>query len=179
VNESRAPKTKAALIAELASRGLPMTIVVGPGKKAARKHRAKAGWIHYDDGRKFYFRSQLEATFAMGLEVQRMGGAIRDWAHEPRRFHFPDQKIGATGYSPDFLVTGLDGSETWTECKGFWTSKDTEKLRKCARHYPEIVIQIHGAPLPAKAKARIEAARALTLRERAKAEKKVGRHDQG
>jgi hypothetical protein len=37
MRESRLPKTKASLNAELAARGLPMTIVVGPGRKAKAK----------------------------------------------------------------------------------------------------------------------------------------------
>lgn len=132
------------------------------------KYTAKPQWCEYGE-RRFYARSKAEANHAAILEVMRTSGQIADWRHEPRRYVFPDRTRAPVAYLPDFEVTALDGSKFLTEVKGRWTSKDREKIRLMARHYPDVPIHIVGAQLLPSDRLRIEAARQRTYEERAKA----------
>lgn len=151
-------------------------------KRGARKHNGVAGWAEIG-GQRCYFRSKLERRHAEFLEIQRGAGLISAWEHEPSTFGFPGRLQAPVNYKPDFRVTRPGGiaeggmiwgaSQEWHECKGHWTRRDVTKIRLMARHYPEIRILIVGTPLSQADVAKVEAARALTMRERAKAERKA------
>lgn len=152
--------------------------------KPARKHNAIRSKMTREDGTVVSFRSLAERRHAEMLEMQRNAGLVASWAYESRKFHFPDQKSGSVSYTPDFVVQtmmvrcvvgGVEPVVEFHEIKGFWQSKDTEKLVKMARYFPEIFVTTFGAPMPAKARERMEAARARTLREREVAERRAAK----
>lgn len=138
------------------------------------RHTAKPQWCEYGE-RRFYARSRAEAAHAAVLEMQRKAGVIADWRHEPRRYTFPDRTRAPLFYLPDFEVTALDGFTFMVEVKGHWQSRDRERIRLMARHYPDVVIRFVGAPIDSAFQKRIDAARAKALAERAKAERKAAR----
>lgn len=91
-----------------------------------------------------YFRSSWEYYYAIFLEKLRQENKITDWRHEPKVFWFENIKRGVRSYLPDFCITHLNGSEEWSEVKGFFDSKSQTKMKRMAKYYPEVNIRLVG-----------------------------------
>jgi hypothetical protein len=105
----------------------------------------KQFWAIIGDKPKIYFRSSWEYYYAIFLEKLRQEHKIIDWKHEPKCFWFEDIKRGVRSYLPDFCITHLNGSEEWSEVKGYYDSKSQTKMKRMAKYYPEVKIRLVGA----------------------------------
>lgn len=85
-----------------------------------------------------WFRSKMEANYALYLDFLIRQGKIKEWVYEDDTFVFDKIKYGTKRYIPDFRVTNMDGSIEYHETKGFMTGKDKTKMRRMAKYYPEI-----------------------------------------
>jgi len=92
-----------------------------------------------------YFRSTWEYYYAIFLEKLRAENKIIDWKHEPKCFWFEGIKRGVRSYLPDFCITHLNGTEEWSEVKGYFDSKSQTKMKRMAKYYPEVKIRLVGA----------------------------------
>jgi len=106
-----------------------------------RKASWKAGWREIGGIRKYY-RSRWEANYARYLVVLKQRNEIQDWKHEPVTFWFEAIKRGTRSYLPDFLVTGLDGSEVYHEVKGWMDDRSKTKLKRMKIYHPHIAIKV-------------------------------------
>jgi len=105
----------------------------------------KQFWAQVGDKQPIYFRSEWEFYYSLFLEKLRQENKINDWKHEPKCFWFNDIKRGVRSYLPDFCVTHKDGSEEWSEVKGFFDAKSQTKMKRMAKYYPEVKIRLVGA----------------------------------
>jgi len=104
----------------------------------------KQFWAIIGDQR-IFFRSTWEYYYAIFLEKLKQEGKIIDWKHEPKCFWFDGIKRGVRSYLPDFCITHNNGSEEWSEVKGFYDSKSQTKMKRMAKYYPEVKIRLVGA----------------------------------
>jgi hypothetical protein len=89
----------------------------------------------------YRYRSRAEARYARRLDLESRAGTIRAWR---RADTYPlvvnGRKCGH--YTPDFLVTHLDGKQLLIEVKG-WAARDFGLRFKLFRAlYPELSISI-------------------------------------
>lgn len=105
----------------------------------------KQFWAIIGTKEKIYFRSSWEYYYAIFLEKLRQEGKITDWLHEPKCFWFEDIKRGVRSYLPDFCVFHLNGTEEWSEVKGYYDSKSQTKMKRMAKYYPNVKIRLVGA----------------------------------
>lgn len=105
----------------------------------------KQFWAIVGDSKPIYFRSSWEFYYSLFLEKLKQQGKITDWKHEPKCFWFNEIKRGVRSYLPDFCITHLNGSEEWSEVKGFYDSKSQTKMKRMAKYYPEVKIRLVGA----------------------------------
>jgi hypothetical protein len=105
----------------------------------------KQFWAIVGDKEPIYFRSSWEFYYALFLEKLKQERKIIDWVHEPKVFWFENIKRGVRSYLPDFCVTHLNGSEEWSEVKGFLDSKSVTKMNRMAKYYPEVKIRLVGS----------------------------------
>jgi hypothetical protein len=91
-------------------------------------------------GRKY--RSKLEASCALQLDVLKRAGEIRDWQYEPERIpiHVNGQLICT--WLPDFVVALPDGRREIWECKGVETKAFALKLKLFRSVYPDMPVKI-------------------------------------
>uniref|UniRef100_A0A6M3IEZ2 DUF1064 domain-containing protein n=1 Tax=viral metagenome TaxID=1070528 RepID=A0A6M3IEZ2_9ZZZZ len=88
-----------------------------------------------------FFRSGWEANYARYLEWRKKNGDIAEWDYEVDEFQFP-VKRGTRFYLTDFKVTLIDGSVEYHEVKGFMTQKANTALKRMAKYYPDIKIEL-------------------------------------
>jgi hypothetical protein len=105
----------------------------------------KQFWATIGDKPPIYFRSTWEYYYAIFLEKLRAENKIIDWKHEPKCFWFEGIKRGVRSYLPDFCITHLNGTEEWSEVKGYFDSKSQTKMKRMAKYYPEVKIRLVGA----------------------------------
>ena len=103
------------------------------------KQAAHAAW-HVIGGKRKYFRSKWEATFAHFLQNLKDVGVIQDWDHEPETFWFEEIRRGVRSYKPDFKVTRPAGDHYWVEVKGYMDAKSKTKLKRFAKYYPDEIL---------------------------------------
>lgn len=87
-------------------------------------------------GKVVNYRSGWEYERALQLEQMKAAKLIEDWDHEPVRFVFAEEIVGAKVYTPDFRVKMPDGTHYWEEVKGRVLSADRTKARRMAKYYP-------------------------------------------
>lgn len=102
-------------------------------------------WATVGDKEPIYFRSQWEFYYSLFLEKLKQEGKITEWKHEPKCFWFNEIKRGVRSYLPDFCITHKDGTEEWSEVKGYFDSKSQTKMKRMAKYYPEVKIRLVGA----------------------------------
>lgn len=110
-------------------------------KKKATETTWNAGWREIGGIRKYY-RSRWEANYARLLQFQLERGEIAKWEHEPETFWFDAIKRGTRSYLPDFRVTGLDGSVTYHEVKGWMDPRSRTKLKRMKKYHPHIKLVV-------------------------------------
>lgn len=104
----------------------------------------KAAWREIGGQRKFY-RSRWEANYARYLEMLRVTGHIKSWAHEPKTFWFDGIKRGCVSYLPDFHVVENNGSEAYHEVKGWMDDRSKTKIRRMAKYHPDVKLIVIAA----------------------------------
>jgi hypothetical protein len=105
----------------------------------------KQFWAIVGDKQPIYFRSSWEFYYSLFLEKLRQERKILDWKHEPKCFWFEGIKRGVRSYLPDFCITHLNGSEEWSEVKGYFDSKSQTKMKRMAKYYPDVNIRLVGS----------------------------------
>lgn len=86
------------------------------------------------NGREQYFRSRWEANTARILDLQK-----REWEYETKQFWFNKIKRGTRCYIPDFY---LPKEDMFIEVKGWMDQKSLTKMKRMAKYYPNIKIEI-------------------------------------
>jgi hypothetical protein len=90
-----------------------------------------------------YFRSKREANYARYLELLKSRGEIHDWEFESRTFWFEAIRRGTRSYTPDFEVWPTTTSPSYfVELKAWMDRKSATKLRRMAKYYPEVRIEV-------------------------------------
>jgi hypothetical protein len=105
----------------------------------------KQFWAIVGDKQPIYFRSSWEYYYSLFLEKLRQERKISDWKHEPKCFWFEGIKRGVRSYLPDFCITHLNGTEEWSEVKGYFDSKSQTKMKRMAKYYPDVNIRLVGS----------------------------------
>jgi hypothetical protein len=105
----------------------------------------KQFWAIVGDKQPIYFRSSWEFYYSLFLEKLRQERKILDWKHEPKCFWFEGIKRGVRSYLPDFCITHLNGTEEWSEVKGYLDSKSQTKMKRMAKYYPDVNIRLVGS----------------------------------
>ena len=105
----------------------------------------KQFWAIVGNKPPIFFRSTWEFYYALFLEKLRQEGKIKDWKHEPKCFWFENIKRGVRSYLPDFCIIHNNGTEEWSEVKGFYDSKSQTKMKRMAKYYPEVNIRLVGS----------------------------------
>lgn len=93
-----------------------------------------------------YVRSTWEANYARYLRWLQRQGQIAGWQYEPKTFEFPVRR-GTRFYTPDFLVTRLDGRIEYHEVKGYMTQQARTALKRMERYYPEAKLIVIDGPV--------------------------------
>lgn len=92
-----------------------------------------------------HFRSRWEANYARYLEFLKSRGEIFKWDFEPDTFWFEKIRRGTRSYTPDFKVWATENSEPYfVEIKGWMDQKSKTKLKRMAKYYPQIRIELVG-----------------------------------
>lgn len=92
-----------------------------------------------------YFRSGWEANFARYLNFLKNQGLLYKWEFESDTFWFNDIKRGVRSYLPDFKVWNKKNSEPfYIEIKGYMDSKSKTKIKRMAKYYPHIRLDVVG-----------------------------------
>lgn len=90
----------------------------------------------------FFARSPWEANIAAYFENEKRKGKIRTWEHEPDTFWFEMIRRGVRSYLPDFKITRIDESFYYVEVKGYMDAKSKTKIKRMAKYYPSIELQL-------------------------------------
>lgn len=112
-------------------------------QKSPRKFFGNASW-RVIDGRRIYFRSKWEYSYALYLQWQKSQKIILDWEYEPKTFWFEKIKRGVRSYKPDFRVLLASGEHFWVEVKGYLDPKSQTKLKRMQLYFPGEKIQVVG-----------------------------------
>ncbi len=113
-------------------------------KKKTARRRSSAAWIQVGK-QKIYARSLWERNFAFYLEWLRNNKSVTSWKHEPRTFWFLKIKRGVRSYKPDFRIVYAGGLVKWIEVKGWLDPRSATKLKRMAKYYPKIDIEVRDA----------------------------------
>lgn len=92
-----------------------------------------------------YFRSLWEANYSRYLNWLVAQGVHARWEYEVDEFEFPIKR-GCRFYKPDFKVFAHDGTFEYHEVKGWMDGKSATKLKRMARHFPEVKVIVIGRP---------------------------------
>ena len=93
-----------------------------------------------------YVRSTWEANYARYLRWLQGQEQIAGWQYEAKTFEFPVRR-GTRFYTPDFVVTRMDGCVEYHEVKGYMTQQARTALKRMERHYPEAKLIIIDGPV--------------------------------
>ena len=85
-----------------------------------------------------YFRSAWEANIARYLNFLLKINQIKSWEYEPDTFWFEKIKRGIRSYTPDFKING----DYYIEVKGYMDAKSKTKLRRMAKYYPRVKVEL-------------------------------------
>lgn len=113
-----------------------------PSNMYSRTHK---GWVDFDSGKRYFFRSGWEMRYAAHLDVLLKGKAIKDWTYEEDTFWFEKIRRGVRSYTPDFKIYYKDDSVEYHEVKGYMDAKSKTKLNRMRIYYPEVKIIVIGS----------------------------------
>lgn len=122
------PQTRANMVLAAAER-----LRKNPG--SVQRNRGKGG--RRGDLGGAYFRSSWEANYARFLNFTK-----EPWEYEPKTFIFEAIEIGTRSYTPDFW---LPRKGHYIEIKGWMDPKSEVKLKRMAKYFPEVKIEVVGA----------------------------------
>lgn len=106
-----------------------------------RVNRSRAGYR--PDLGDIYFRSGWEANYARYLNYLKKQKLIYKWEFEPDTFYFNEIKRGVRSYLPDFKIWETAGSHPYyVELKGYMDSKSRTKIRRMAKYYPHLRLDV-------------------------------------
>lgn len=88
-------------------------------------------------GRRIYFRSGWEVSYAWYLQFLKEKKQILEWEYEPTTFWFESIKRGVRSYLPDFRITRLDGTCWYAEVKGYMDARSRTKIKRFKKYYPQ------------------------------------------
>jgi hypothetical protein len=109
---------------------------------ANNNHKTKA-YFREDLG--IFVRSSWEANVARVLNYQAKRDEIWRWEYEPEIYWFLNIKRGTRSYTPDFKIWPEKNNEKefyFIEVKGHMDPRSKTKLKRMAKYYPEIKIEI-------------------------------------
>lgn len=90
-----------------------------------------------------YVRSSWEANYARYLKFLQSKGEIYKWEYEPDTFWFEKIKRGTRSYLPDFKIWETENSKPYyVEVKGWLDDKSKTKLKRMAKYYPNIKVEL-------------------------------------
>ena len=96
-----------------------------------------------DDLGNVFFRSSWEANYARYLNFLKSQGQIYAWEFEPDTFWFEAIKRGVRSYLPDFKIwDSKDSKPYYVEVKGWMDDKSKTKIKRMAKYYPEIRLDV-------------------------------------
>lgn len=113
---------------------------IGNGSTGNIYSSAKRGYR--DDMPGVFFRSRWEANYARFLTFLASQGKIARWEFEKDTFWFESIRRGVRSYTPDFKVWLSDGSYYYDEVKGWMDPKSKTKLKRMAKYYPAVKINV-------------------------------------
>ena len=118
--------------------------IVWPKKKStSRQYNSKQG--KRKDLGDIHYRSGWEANFARYLNFLKSRNLIYKWEFEPDTFWFNEIKRGTRSYLPDFKIWEKKTSEPYyVEVKGHMDSKSKTKIKRMAKYYPNIRLDVVG-----------------------------------
>jgi hypothetical protein len=99
-----------------------------------------------DDLGQIFFRSRWEANYARFLNWKVQQQQIASWSYEVDTFWFEKIRRGVRSYTPDFKITGHDGTVWYEEIKGWMDAKSKTKLKRMAKYHPTIRVIVIGPP---------------------------------
>lgn len=84
------------------------------------------------------YKNKLESSYAAHLAARKAAGEIADWAYEAVTFDLTHGILKhKCTYTPDFIVTLLDGTVEYHETKGFMREDAAVKVKLAASQHPE------------------------------------------
>ena len=91
-----------------------------------------------------YFRSMWEANIARLLNLWQGLGIVAAWEYETEEFEFHKIKRGCRFYKIDFKIRFVKNptEPIYWEVKGYWDSKSKTKLKRMAKYYPHVRIEV-------------------------------------
>lgn len=103
-------------------------------------------------GKGYCYRSEGEFMWAQYLEFLKQSGEIKNWFYEPSKLHFKNVKFGPVQYTPDFLIYPIgDYDNYYQEFKrGYLDGSAVTKLRRMAKQYPDVIIELVMMNMPKK-----------------------------
>lgn len=101
----------------------------------------KQGTITIAD-KTIYVKSGWEANVAAYYQFLKEQGQIADWEYEPKTFWFEKILRGVRSYKPDFRISEKNGGFTYIEVKGYMDAKSQTKLKRMAKYYPDVTIEV-------------------------------------
>jgi len=96
------------------------------------------------------YRSVLEYRWALYLQFLVDSGELDSWEYETDTFYFPGETTAPVRYLPDFKIVEPGGVIVYQECKGWHDGPTNTKLRRTARHYPDVVMELVLQRIPKK-----------------------------
>lgn len=124
-------------IGDTVSRGFPKR------KKQNMYSHAKRGYRKDISKGKIFFRSAWEANYARYLDYLVLKRVIKKWEFEPDTFWFEKIKRGVRSYCPDFKVWDYATHDPYyVEIKGYMDARSKTKIKRMAKYYPLIELQI-------------------------------------
>ena len=101
-------------------------------------------------GKTYTFRSLFERDWALYLQLLKEQKQILNWFYEQAVYYFPNEKTAPVQYTPDFTVIDKDGYTYIQETKGWHDGKTNTKLRRMAKYYPDLPIELVLMRIPKK-----------------------------
>lgn len=94
-------------------------------------------------GKTYCYRSEGEYMWAQYLEFLNRTGQIEGWNYEPTTFYFENEKTAPVQYTPDFRIKDKNNGWYYQEFKrGSLDGQAVTKLRRMAKHYPDVIIEL-------------------------------------
>ncbi len=82
-------------------------------------------------------RSSWEVKYARHLEKLLRGGKILSWEYETKSFD-----LAVKSYTPDFVVTTIDGVVEYHEVKGWMDARSKLNCKLMAELYPDVKLKL-------------------------------------